>query len=138
VAPEVKGLEAPTAVHADADAQDTPLRKPPPCGGLGVDWTVHRVPSHRSASVPALDLPTAVHADADVHDTAFRPLWPRVGVRCRVHRVPFHRSATASEAPVVVMLDPTAMQADGAVHATPSRVLTAVPGGLGVRRMRQD
>src|SRR5215469_11968933 len=75
----VPAREAPTAVHADADVQDTPFRAPPPCGGLRVAWMVHRVPSHRSARVVALapmglDAPTAVHADADVQDTPIRPL----------------------------------------------------------------
>jgi len=37
-----------------------------------------------------------------------------------------------------VMLDPTAVQADGAVHVTPSRPLTAVPAGLGVSRTRHE
>ncbi len=135
----VKGLEAPAAIHMVADVQATPLRKPLPCGGLGVAWIDHRAPFHRSASGPAPDLPTAVQADADVQDTPFRLApWDSLGVGWIRHRVPFQCSATAWEAPVAVMLDPTAVQADGAAHATPSRPLTAVPAGLGVGRMRQE
>src|SRR5262249_61888073 len=69
----VKGLEAPAAMHADVDVQDTPLRKPLPWGGLGVAWIDQRAPSHRSASGPAPDAPTAVQADAELQDTPFRP-----------------------------------------------------------------
>jgi hypothetical protein len=126
-------------MHTVADVQATPLRKPMPCGGLGVAWTDQWAPSHRSASGPAPDLPTAVHADADVQDTPFRLApWDSSGVGWIRHRAPFHRSATAWEAPVAVILDPTAVQADGAVHATPSRLLTAPPRGLGVGRTRQE
>jgi hypothetical protein len=135
----VKGLAAPAAMHAVADVQATPLRKPLPWGALGVAWTDQRVPFHRSASGPAPDPPTAVHADAEVQDTPFRaPPWDRLGVGWIRHRVPFHCSATAWAAPVVVTLPPTAMQADGAVHATPSRLLTTAPGGLGMGSTRQE
>jgi len=136
----VKALEPPTAVHDDADVQATPLRRPLPCGGLGVAWMVHFVPFHRSARVPAFEAPTAVQADAEVQDTPFRPPPPLggVGVASMVHLVPFHRSATARGAPAVVVLDPTAIHDDADVQATPSRPLDAVPGGLGVDRMRQE
>jgi len=40
--------------------------------GLGVACIRHRIPFHRSASVPAFEAPTAVHDDADVQDTPFR------------------------------------------------------------------
>src|SRR5215469_16144236 len=74
-------LEAPAAMHADADVQATPLRTPLPWGGLGVAWIDQRVPFHRSASGPAPDPPTAVHADAEVQATPFRPPpWDRLGV----------------------------------------------------------
>ena len=73
----VPALEAPTAVHAHAEVQDTPFRPPPPCGGLGVAWIDQLAPFHRSASVVALgvkglEAPTAVHADADVQDTPLK------------------------------------------------------------------
>jgi len=74
----VKGPEpvrlSPNAVQAEDVGQATLVRKMfwPPCG-LGVGWTRHLVPFHRSARVvtgPAL--PTAVQADADVQDTPLR------------------------------------------------------------------
>ena len=55
-----------------------------------------------------------------------------------VHLVPSHRSARVWEAPAVVKLVPTAVQADGAVHATPNRLLIAAPGRWGVGRMRHE
>jgi len=134
----VKALEPPPAVHDEADVQDTPDRKPPPCAGLGVGWMRHRVPSHRSASVPAFEPPTAVHADGDVQDTPFSlpPPWAGLGVGWMRHRVPSHRSARGWNAPARVMLAPTAVHADGAVQETPDRELTAAPRGLGVGWMR--
>src|SRR5689334_12106215 len=140
LAPGVKALAAPTAVHADGEVQATEARSPPPCGGLAVAWMLQRVPSHRSARVPALENPTAVHADAEVHATPLRKPLPcgGLGVAWMLQRVPSHRSARAWEAPAVVTLIPTAMHADDAVHATPKRSLTAVPGGLGVGRMRHE
>jgi len=136
----VKALEPPAAVHADADVHDTPLKTSPPCGGLGVSWMIHLVPFHRSARVPAFEAPTAVQADADVQDTPFKepPPCGGLGVAWIVHLVPFHRSATARGTPAVVILDPTAMQADADVQATPSRPLSAIPEGLGVGRMRHE
>ena len=52
------------------------------------------------------------------------------------HRVPSHRSARGWEAPARLILAPTAVHADGAVHETPKRELTAAPRGLGVGWMR--
>jgi hypothetical protein len=134
----VKALEAPTAVHTDADVQNTPLRLPDPCLGLGVGWIRHRLPFHRSASVPAFELPTAVHAEGDVQDTPLRKPPPCAGrgVGWIRHRLPSHRSARGWEAPARLMLTPTAVQADGAVHETPNRELTAAPRGVGVGWMR--
>ena len=101
---------------------------------------VHLVPFHRSARVPAFELPTAVQADADVQDTPFRKPLPGggLGVASMVHLVPFHRSARARGTPAVVVLAPTAMQAEEEVQATPSRPLSAIPEGLGVGRMRHE
>ena len=67
----------PTASHADGDTQDTPakaLHAAP--AGLGIGWTRHLLPSHRSASVtPAPEaltlVPTATHELAAGHDTQF-------------------------------------------------------------------
>ena len=49
--------ENPAAVQAEEAVQSTPIKKPPPCDGLGVGWMAHRLPFHRSArvwTVPAL------------------------------------------------------------------------------------
>jgi hypothetical protein len=65
-------LALPTAVQAEIDVQETPLRKAPP-GGLGVGWMRHLVPFHRSARVvPSALPPTAVQAESEVQDTLFR------------------------------------------------------------------
>src|SRR5215831_16555013 len=62
----------PTAVHAEADVQETLFRKAPP-GGFAVGWIRHRVPFHRSARVVPFPLPpTAVQAESDVQDTPLR------------------------------------------------------------------
>jgi hypothetical protein len=138
LAVEVKGSVAPTAVHADADVQDTPLRKPAPRFGLGVPWMLHLVPFQLSARVPALDPPTAVHADAEVQDTAFRLLRGREGVAWMLHLVPFHRSARVLALAPKGLATPTAVHAAGDVQDTPNRLLTAAPGGLGIGRTRQE
>jgi len=138
VALGVKGLAAPAAVHAVADVQDTPLRKPPPCGGLAVAWMAHRVPFHRSARVPAREPPTAVHADADVQDTALRPPCGGEGVAWTLHLVPFHRSAKVLALVLNGLAVPTAVHADADVQDTPSRLLTTAPGGPGTGRTRQE
>ena len=57
---------------------------------------------------------------------------------CTVHLVPSHRSARVRAAPAVVVLAPTAMQAEDDAQATPNRPLTAVPGRLGMGRMRHE
>ncbi|HEX9413771.1 MAG TPA: hypothetical protein VF916_09745 [Ktedonobacterales bacterium] len=136
----VPALDAPTAVQADEDIQDTPESPPPPCDGLGVAWICQFVPFHLSASVPALEVPTAVQADEEVQDTPLRkpPPWGGLGVVWMRQLVPFQRSTTAWEAPALDVLAPTAVHADGAVQETPSRPLNAIPGGLGVARMRHD
>jgi hypothetical protein len=74
---------------------------------LGVDWTFHDLPFHRSANVtPKPDLlkypPTAVQAAADVHATPdnWLPLdVAGLGVRVIVHEWPFHRSANVLRVP---------------------------------------
>src|SRR6185437_9704185 len=103
----VPAAELPTAVHANADVQDTPLRKAPPGRGLGVGRMVHLVPFHRSArarAVPALVVlaPTAMQDDADVQATPNRPLTAvpeGLGVGRMRHEVPFHCSARLTPIP---------------------------------------
>src|SRR6516162_7497923 len=110
-------LVFPTAVHAEADAQETPLRKAPPAG-LGVAWIRHRVPFHRSARVlPSALPPTAVQAESDVQDTPFRappPAGLGTGRSCQAR--PFHHSARAAEARDLPVVAPTVRQADGEAH----------------------
>jgi hypothetical protein len=48
---KVPEFEAPTAVQAEAEEQETPNKIPPPEEGLGVGWMDHRVPFQRSARV---------------------------------------------------------------------------------------
>src|SRR6516225_9936921 len=106
-------LEFPTAVHADADVQDTPASVAPPCGGLGVAWIDQLVPFHRSASVMAvgvkgLEAPTAVQAEDDVHATPDKNAPAGLGADWIRHLLPFHRSASA----LPVGDPPTAVHAD--------------------------
>ena len=71
--------EKPSATQAVDEVQDTPPVKAPPCRvrevGVGVDWTAHVVPFHRSARVftflplRVLASPVAVHCDRPVQDT---------------------------------------------------------------------
>src|SRR6516162_1675190 len=121
----------PTAVHAEADAQETPLRKAP-SAGLGVVWIRHRVPFHRSARVvPSALPPTAVQAESDVQDTLFRappPAGLGMGRSCQVR--PFHHSARAAEVRDLLVVAPTVRQADGEAHHALFRKLDAAPGGL--------
>jgi hypothetical protein len=48
---KVPEFEAPTAVQAEAEEQETPNKIPPREEGLGVGWMDHRVPFQRSARV---------------------------------------------------------------------------------------
>src|SRR5262249_51765086 len=75
----------PTAVHAEAEVQDTPLKPALPPVGAGLKGgTIRQVrPSHCSASVPSPSpvaglnsLPTAMQDDRDVQDTLFSSLIP--------------------------------------------------------------
>jgi integrase len=97
----------------------------------------HRVPFHRSASVPvgmpelSVRAPTAMQNEDDRHATPPKKL-PGVpegaGTGWISHRVPFHLSATSPVGVPELSKDvPTAMQNAGAVQDTPKR---AVPGAL--------
>src|SRR6516164_5529046 len=96
------------------------------------------VPSHCSASVPAAEPPTAVQAEDDVHATPDRNAPAGLGADCICQLLPFHRSARALPAADLLTVTPTAAQADGDTQDTPNRVLIAVPGGLGVGRIRHE
>src|SRR5215469_18849650 len=63
----------PNAVQAEDAGQATLARRMfPPPGGLGVDWMLQAVPSHRSARVPWSDPPAARQAEGPVQDTPAR------------------------------------------------------------------
>jgi hypothetical protein len=55
-----------------------------------------------------------------------------------LHLVPFHRSARVLAVAPKGSEDPTAVHADADVQDTPSRLLTAAPGGLGMGSTRQE
>jgi hypothetical protein len=81
------------------------------------------------------EYPTATHDDDDGHATAFRKrsaIPAGFGVRSIRQRRPFHRSANVVCLPEPVITIPTAVHAEGALHATPSRLATLAPAGFGV------
>src|SRR5215469_4076367 len=126
----------PKAVQADDVGQATLARKmfwPP--GGLGVAWTCHLVPFHRSASVvTGPELPTAVQADAEVQATPLRKLPNPVGLKLGTirHFLPFQRSASDPIAlKELSFRPPTARHSEDDGQATPARRVIALPGGLG-------
>jgi hypothetical protein len=101
-------------------------------------WSRQRAPSHHSAIAPPdglSELPTATHDDDDGHATAFRkrsPVPAGFGVRSIRQRRPFHRSAKVVGLPELVNAIPTAVHAEGALHATPWSLATLAPAGFGV------
>src|SRR5437763_536571 len=96
------------------------------CGGSGVAWIVHRVPSHFSASgtvapvLASVPEPTAKQVVAVGQDTPLKPLLPPGGTAavCSVQAVPSHRSANVTPA-LPLASKPTAVQASGAAQDTP-------------------
>jgi hypothetical protein len=99
---------------------------------------LHRVPFHRSAKVvPEAEPPTAMQAEAEVQATPNRAPPPvGLGVAWSCHLLPFQRSARVLFAPDLLVVIPTASQADGDTQDTPSKLLHAAPGGLGIGWMR--
>jgi hypothetical protein len=103
-------------------------------------WSRQRTPFHHSARVTGppdgvSEYPTATHDDDDGHATAFRKrsaIPAGLGVRSIRQRRPSHRSAKVVGRPELVTAMPTAMHAEGALHATPSRPATLAPTGFGV------
>jgi hypothetical protein len=79
---------------------------------------LHRVPSHRSASVPALEPPTAVQAADDMHATPDKNAPAGLGADWICQLLPFHRSASTVRG-VPSGVAPTAVHAVGDVHDTP-------------------
>jgi hypothetical protein len=129
--------EFPTAVQAERVAHDTLFREPP-LAGLGVAWMRHMAPIRRSARVVPLAVPpTAVHTEVEVHDALVRRPPPAgVGVGWMRQVWPFHCSASVATVRDLLVVAPTAVQAERAVHATPLRELDAAPAGLGAAWVR--
>src|SRR5262249_54941687 len=136
----------PTAVHADGEVHDTESRNHPPPGGLGVGWMRQVLPFHRSATVPGgisvtglACHPTARHDDRHGLPT---PRWSPppggLGVGRMLQVWPFHRCARVSEVPRLLLVFPTATQAERDTQDAAFRLLAAAPGGLGVCWTRQE
>jgi len=130
---------APVAMQADGEVQDTASRKLcTALAGFGVGWMVQVVPFHRSARVlPFAVPPTAVQAEREGHHTLFSPPPPAgLGVGWIRQMWPFHCSASVTMVRDLLVVAPTAVQAERAVQATPLRELDAAPGGLGAAWVR--
>jgi hypothetical protein len=72
----------------------------------------------------------------DAQAIAFRTLCSEpvgLGVRWMRQLRPFHRSASVTSLPEALTESPTAVHADGPLHATPLSTLTRAPAGFGVR-----
>ena len=119
----------PTASHAVADVQETPLSwllvAP---DGIGVVWMVQFVPSQRSASSPLPVSPTASHAVADVHEMLVSD--PLPGMFTSAHVVPLRCSAI--RVPPARPVFPTAMHEVGDVQDTALSCQSAAPCRTGV------
>ena len=145
VFPLVELNEFPTAVQAVVDAQEIADRYALDApAGLGVALMLHELPFHDSARVVRvvvpLDSPAAMHEVEEKHETpdneALRPAG--LGEAWTVQAVPFHASTRVADIKVMLsVVDPTAVQADAAVHATPDNESFEVPVGLGVAWMFQ-
>ena len=97
---------------------------------------LHLRPFHRSASIRWPVWPTAMHDERDGQATAIKKLCREpagLGVGWIVHLRPSHRSASVTSLPEAPTASPTAVHADGALHATPMSVLMRAPAGFGVR-----
>lgn len=77
-----------------------------------------------------------MHDEGEGHPTAIRKLCREpagLGVGWMCHVCPFHRSTKVVSVPEGLTASPTAVHADGALHATPASELTLAPDGFGVR-----
>jgi hypothetical protein len=140
----------PTAVHAVAAVQETPLRALALLLGFGVVCIDQPVPFQRSANVVlegvfALIAPTAVQALGDEHDTAENSAlwasWGFGGLRSD-QVVPFQVSTSSScctrlSIGPVTQNAPTAVQLVGDVHDTPSSSLAIDLAGTGTGTILQ-
>ena len=141
----VKGLEAPTARHADGPVQATPIRAAPWApGGFGVGWMCHTRPFHRSATVVPIpegpkETPVVVQAEGDVQDTGpmMTPSAPAGDGMGRIFQVwPFQRSASGFGLGVLRPEPPNghAERSGGARHAAEADARR--PRGIGVAWIR--
>jgi hypothetical protein len=132
-------------VHADGELHDTPSKTSLSVGDvLGLGTMDHTDPFHDSVSVcedcggSTLENPTAVHADGPLHDTPFRKLvWAKaaLGLGTMDHTEPFHDSIKVRSGSPPGLELPTAKQADGLVHDTPSKTSLSVGDVLGLGTM---
>jgi hypothetical protein len=75
----------------------------------------------------------------DGHAIALRTLCGEpaaLGAGSMRHSRPFHRSTKVVSLPEAATAAPTAMHAEGVVHATPASELSLAPAGFGVGSMR--
>jgi hypothetical protein len=76
--------------------------------------------------------------DRDGHERPIRlPPSAGLGVGWMLQVWPFHRCARVSEVPRLLLVFPTAMQAEWDTQDAAFRILGAAPGGLGVGWMLQ-
>jgi hypothetical protein len=144
IAPELLTAR-PTAVHAEAEAQDTVLKPPPPPAGLADGTMRHVTPSQRSARVLLLGMggpvfPTVRHADGPVQATPPReaPWAPGgFGVGWMCHTLPFQRSASVLASPELSTENPVVVHADGDVQDTEPMMTPCAPAGVGTGRIFQ-
>jgi hypothetical protein len=133
----------PTAVHAIAEAQDTPdnwllVERP----GATVGWIDQPDPSHRSLS--GRDAPATVYAPTAVQAFGAQDTpasWARVEPAGSIvgwidQPDPSHDSASGDVRPAAVY-HPTAVQAVDEAHETAVRLLDVAPGAVGAASIDQ-
>jgi hypothetical protein len=127
----------PTAVHAAAEAHETPSSSP---FGFGDEEVFHLLPFHLSTRAirepePLTELPTAKQSWAELHDTACMSLSvspPGFGLDWIFQVEPFHTSTRVSSAKELFSNHPTAVHSWAELHDTPARRLSSAPLGFGL------
>src|SRR5215469_10572352 len=126
-------VEPPTASHALADVQETPL-SPLLFAPLGfwVGWMDQLLPFHTSASVCVVELgvawPTASHELADVHEMLLSSPPPGSGMVTTVQVLPLR----TSDRRVLLFVRPTATQVPVDVQDTAPKLQIDAPCGMAV------
>jgi hypothetical protein len=142
----VPEFENPTPVQAEAEAQETALKIPPPAAGLGDGTMRHRAPFHRSASVPtglpelSKRPPTAVQAEGPVQATLARLAFGTLagfGVGWMRQARPFRRSASVLASPELFVESPVVVHAEGVVQDTGPMRAPCAPAGAAMGRIFQ-